>query len=332
MKKTKTLKQAMLALALLLSGSAFSQATFDDLTLPADTFWNGSDMTGHFVSGGITFENSYTDYGGGIYAWFGFAYSNQTDTTTAGLGSQFCAFKGQGALASSNYCVSSFTYDYMGAYDIIPNYIAFPAKATVTGFYANNSTYAGISIRDGDVYCKKFGGTSGNDPDWFRLSVTGYNNGLITDTVDFYLADFRFANNSLDYIIKDWTWVNLISLGIIDSIGMTLLSTDIGSYGMNTPAYFCFDNLTIQCLTAQSNNAENKSLNVYPNPSHDFITLNVPVNASLKVFNVTGELIYSKKCEASNEMRIDVSSFNPGVYTISLISDKEIRTSKFIKQ
>ena len=96
---------------------------------------------------------------------------------------------------------------------------------------------------DGDSYAKKFGGTTGDDPDWFKLKIFGYQNGNFIDTVVFYLADFRFTDNNQDYIIKDWTFVDLSTIENSVSLTFELSSTDNGQYGMNTPAYFFIDNL-----------------------------------------------------------------------------------------
>jgi hypothetical protein len=64
--------------------------------------------------------------------------------------------------------------------------------------------------------------------------------------VHFYLADYRFEDNAEDYIVKTWEWFDLSSLGRADSLMCTLGSSDTGMFGMNTPAYFCVDNLTIK--------------------------------------------------------------------------------------
>ena len=59
-----------------------------------------------------------------------------------------------------------------------------------------NTTYAALSMRDGDSFAKKFGGPSGNDPDYFRLTITGKDSGGSTiGSVEFYLADYRFADS-----------------------------------------------------------------------------------------------------------------------------------------
>ncbi|HDM77155.1 MAG TPA: DUF4465 domain-containing protein, partial [Deltaproteobacteria bacterium] len=114
----------------------------------------------------------------------------------------------------------------------------------ITGAYFTNTTYAYLSMRDGDAFAKKFGGDSGSDPDWFKLTITGIGeSGSKTGEVDFYLADYRFDDNSKDYIVDKWTWVDLSSLGEVVALQFALSSSDSGEWGMNTPAYFAMDDL-----------------------------------------------------------------------------------------
>jgi hypothetical protein len=118
------------------------------------------------------------------------------------------------------------------------------AGEKVLGFYVTNSTYAYLSMKNGDQFAKKFGGPTGTDPDWFRLTVKAWYNGALSiDFVDVYLADFRSADSTQDYILKTWKYVSLKKLGNVDSLTFALNSSDVGSFGMNTPAYFCLDDL-----------------------------------------------------------------------------------------
>ena len=71
----------MLCLGLPAMGRAGLVATFDDLTLSPESYYNGADGAGGFASGGFSFNNSYDPVWG---TWAGWAYSNTTDTTTAG--------------------------------------------------------------------------------------------------------------------------------------------------------------------------------------------------------------------------------------------------------
>ena len=116
---------------------------------------------------------------------------------------------------------------------------------TISAVHITNTNYAYYSMLDGDGFAKKFGGPTGADEDWFLLTITGKDaGGNPTGTVAFYLADFRFVDNADDYIIKDWTLVELSSLGEVESLEFGLSSSDGGQgMAMNTPAYFAIDSV-----------------------------------------------------------------------------------------
>jgi hypothetical protein len=75
-------------------------------------------------------------------------------------------------------------------------------------------------------------------------------------SVDFYLADYRDSIAANDYIVRDWRWVDLQPLGVVDSLEFHLSSTDTaGGFGMNNPAYFAMDNFTAYGLPVANNDA-----------------------------------------------------------------------------
>jgi hypothetical protein len=78
-------------------------ADFDDLSLDPESYWNGSDESGYFVSGNCMFFNNYDP---AWSSWDGWAYSNLTDSTTPGFGNQYSAYTGGGQGGSSNYGVA----------------------------------------------------------------------------------------------------------------------------------------------------------------------------------------------------------------------------------
>ena len=121
--------------------------------------------------------------------------------------------------------------------------VDFAAPTLLNSAYFTNTTYAALSMQNGDGFAKKFGGLTGDDPDYFKLTITGFNGATMTGSVDFFLADFRFANNSQDYIVTDWTSVSLSGLGAVTRLGFEVASSDVGQWGMNTPAYFAMDTL-----------------------------------------------------------------------------------------
>jgi hypothetical protein len=214
-------------------------ANFEDLALEKGSYWNGSDSSGGFASGSAWFSNNYdTTYG----SWDGFAYSDISNTSAKGLSSQYNAITGSGQ-GGANYAVG-----YIGW--ITPPTMTLNEPTIVSGLYVTNNNYAYYSMRNGDAFAKKFGGSSGNDVDWFLLTMTGKDaTGAVTGTVDFYLADFRFADNHLDYIVNDWRYVNLASLGVVKSVEFNLSSSDMAPWGMNTPGYFAIDTVVPEPAT-----------------------------------------------------------------------------------
>jgi hypothetical protein len=222
-------------------------ATFDDLYLAPDSHWGGAGSG----KTGFTNGDAYFPHNDGTYSWDGFVYSNINDTTTASYTNNFAAITGTDYSGSGNYAVSYIPMDWgSGTYDPIPQTVSFGAvtgedyNTTISGAYFTNTTYAYLSMRDGDSVAKKFGGDTGDDPDYFKLIIKGIDElGNYTGTVDFYLADFRFADNSLDYIVDEWTWVDLTGLGDVIGLEFSLDSSDAGDWGINTPMYFAMDNL-----------------------------------------------------------------------------------------
>jgi hypothetical protein len=200
------------------SVSSAAIATFDDLNLGPETYWNGSDGSGGFGSGVATFSNNYNAT---YMSWDGFAYSNVTDSTSSGWAAQYNAITGGGEDGSANYAIG---FD-----------------PTASGFGTELPTVT-LNTADGDAYAKKFGGVSGDEPDWFLLTITGKDSaGAVVDSVGFYLADYRFEDNAQDYIVNTWEYVDLTELGVVRSLEFGLSSSDVGEFGMNTPAYFALD-------------------------------------------------------------------------------------------
>ena len=207
-------------------------ATFDDVNLGPDGYWQGEEGENEMFSGGWLFTNYYSSY-----FWGGFTASNHTDLTQTGLNAQYTAVTGGGYDGSTQYGVA---YTYGSQTDV---YASDGSAHTVTGCYVTNNLWAYQSVVYGDSYCSPFGGASGNDPDWFKLTATGKNaSGQTVGTLDFYLADYRFTNNEEDYVVDTWEWFDLSPLGAVHTISFSLSSTKRDSYGMLTPAYFCIDN------------------------------------------------------------------------------------------
>ena len=322
------------------AGAPYEISNFNELSLAPDSYWDGSDGTGGFTSGIVRYVNNYDAL---YYSWSGFAYSNMRDDTTGGYTNQFSAITRGGMEADdeggTNYAVAYVATDWMNDFSAIPveaNFVN-PAKEdvayVVNGFFVTNATYAYLSMRDGDGFAKKFGGDSGNDPDWLTLNVFGIDiNGNPTDTVVFYLADFRFDDNSQDYIVDNWRWVDLASLGEVTGLRMFLESTDAGAYGMNTPAYFCIDNMYVNVGQNEAirDVENNNAISVYPNPTSGKFYISTDTYSTVDVYNVNGQIVSHFDTDGRN--CIDISDLSTGMYFVRIASDNGVVTKKLIKK
>ena len=165
----------------------------------------------------------------------GFTYTNTTDVTTPGY-VNISAITGAGKFGKV-YLTSS-TNSYTPASISILNTDKYQFK----GAWVTNTTYAYLAIKDGND-----GGLNAvrqfADGDYFILTAVGRDaQGTEIGRVNFYLADYR---NGQSKIVNTWEWFDWSALASAASISFELDSTDKGEYGMNTPAYFCLDGITL---------------------------------------------------------------------------------------
>ena len=229
---------------------------FEDLDLPYGTAQNGQDGAGGFDSGHVFFQNDYAVFPG-FTAWAGVAYSSIDDTNTLSFVNDLSVISGSGYGGTGTYAV---VYD--DPFNDVDR-VEFPVPVCPLGFYINNTTYAALTMRYGYFFAKAFGGASGNDPDWLTVTITGKDRaGTTLGITNFYLADFRFGDNDFDYIVEEWTWVDLTALGPgVTRLEFTMASSDAGGFGINTPTYFAMDNLKVIPLpTEQTVTFEDLSL------------------------------------------------------------------------
>ena len=261
------LRYLFLIASLLWTTGTHAQTTvldFESLPVPAGQFFNGDtnasspyrdnfSITGTrdnfgeteflqlWEASDVEFFNGYTP---GFGSWNGFSWSKVADTTTPGFANQYASFSGGGSdgaggtITGTNYAVGFGNQSFFNL----------PEAVQLQSVDITNTTYAGISMRDGDSFAKKFGGASGNDEDFFKLTLTGFEDvnlgGNSIGAIDVFLADYRFSDNSEDYILDSWNQFDLTNLGSARSIGLSFTTTDNGDFGANTPLFVAIDNLS----------------------------------------------------------------------------------------
>lgn len=306
---------------------------FESFGLMSESYYNGSDEAGGFTLSGVIFPNEYNSSGS---YWSGFSVSNVTDNTTAGYGNQYASFPGSGGDNSSNYAI----YGSNGSISFNQNDgegLA-PVAVNLTSIQITNTTYAALSMRDGDQFAKQFGsvndaagdpdGTNGED--FFKLWIVALDsdNSRI-DSVEVFLADYRFTDNNEDYILDNWLTVDLsVITEDIYGLDFKLESSDVGNWGMNTPAYFALDNLVFNKIAGLNNiNLENR-ISVYPNPIQNQLTIKGE-SGVVEIFDATGNLVLSA---AHNYVSVlNVEPLAQGSYILKISNEQGVYSKKLIK-
>jgi hypothetical protein len=183
------------------------------------------------VVDGVTFATAFeSQYGTSS----GAVISSLRDTTTAGYLNAYSAYPGSGAGGSAKFAV---WYPIGGTTPML----TFSVDVSLKSIAVANTTYAALSMKSGDAFAKKFT-TAGQD--YLDVVFTGLNAaGTKTGTeVKFYLADFRTATSP--GIQTGWTTVDLTPLGVVRHVAVSFESSDVGSYGINTPTYVALDDLS----------------------------------------------------------------------------------------
>ncbi len=193
---------------------------FEELALGNSSYWNGSGGSGKFTSGIASFTNNFKAT---KPLWDGFSYSNLNDTLNAETGNMYSVFDSHNR--NNQFAVFNYT-------PAIPSFITFDSEKALNmiSLKISNTTPTALTILNGSPSLLKFGGYSGNDPDYLKVIITGIDpNGNSTGTVESFLADYRDSNNLNDFVLKRWTLVDLSSLGKIKKMYFSVQSTWEGS-------------------------------------------------------------------------------------------------------
>jgi hypothetical protein len=113
----------------------------------------------------------------------------------------------------------------------------------------------------------------------------------------------------------------------------SLSSTDNGVYGMNTPGFFCIDNLTVNVVSVFEQ-PQLTDVRVFPNPVKDILNIDLQSfdneMVSIEIFNFNGQLmnVFSPTNEAFQS--VSVRHLTAGNYVLKITSGDKIAVERVI--
>lgn len=237
----------------------------------------------------------------------GFEISNATDETFIDYSTPLAVQPLEGANGTAHYAVAFVLIDFMGddptaTIPVAATFENIPEDYTLDHFYVTNQTIA---------YNYMTSGYNSNNEYYMDLVIRAYNEEDFIDSVVVSLGDFRDGN---DFVMEDWTLVDVSHLEGITSLTFDLESNDAGEWGINTPMYFGLDEITFVEVEEDDNGISvdeitQNALRIYPNPAKDVIYFSETVE-NFSLINSIGQVVITTE----QTKQINVSELATGVY------------------
>lgn len=91
------------------------------------------------------------------------------------------------------------------------------------------------------------------------------------------------------------------------------------------------DNIKFLGQVSGINNIETNNYSIYPNPANDLFNISGAQGAKLNIYDAIGRVVLQDNVKSDNQS-ISISNLNPGVYTVQLINNGQVTSSKLIKK
>ena len=319
-----TLSAIAMATSFALSAQTF---TLESISVPAEKVAKGLDgSTMHNeLDAGATLNLPVkwdTSYGG--YWASGWAISQKYDSTRVDSNASkqiFSAITYKGYMGSNTFAIGQ-----RGSYASLNE----GSNRSFETIQITNSTYTTNSLLKGDKFAKYFGGETGNDEDSLVLIISCFDkaNSDLLKTVRVLLADYRFADNSKDFILDTWKEVKVAG----DSLVFNMISSDNNQFGMATPGYYAVDQFTTSGKAGVSNNIRIQS-EVFPNPSNGGITVRSEANINEVIIrDLNGKMVFTAKGSQDRSMSLNLSALANGIYFIEIATPNGSGMQKLVKK
>ncbi len=135
-----------------------------------------------------------------------------------------------------------------------------------------------------------------------------------------------------------YQWINCDGNTIVDGeTASTFTPAQSGEYAVILTQGGCSDTSACYSVTGTGigNDKLDQTYKVYPNPAHNYATLDMvyeQTNVSIKVFDMTGNLLQVEEMDRLTKMNLDITEYKAGMYMIQIHSDQMHSVTRLIKE
>jgi hypothetical protein len=242
--------------------------------------------------------------------------------------------------------VGTSSYNTTGVYtDVLTNAAGCDSTVT-TDLTINQPTASSQTLEECDGFSITVGTntytTTGVYTDVFTNTV-GCDSIVTTNLTVYAAIDTTVDNTSLPTLTANqigatYQWIDCDNgnAPIAAATNQSYTATENGNYAVEITVGSCME--TSACHNVENigvNEIENNSILIYPNPTNDFITVNITnivgtVNYSLT--SIDGRLIEQKQNVTTNSMHIDLSNESKGIYLLKIGNNTSSNVYRVVKQ
>jgi hypothetical protein len=210
-----------------------------------------------------------------------------------------------------------------------------PVGATISG--ATNAVT--LTVTDG----------SGNTADAsFNVSVIDNTNPVVTCPEDITVTAESSGTYTVNGTALDATATDncsIISSLINNSNSAASLTGETFAIGIHTIQWTATDNngntancsvnLTVEVSATGINDLMDLGIKIYPNPTNDYIAIDFKDPSIIQkvcLVDVVGRQLYFQEGQIPNQLQIDMSKYNDGIYLLNIQTEKNTVTKKVIKK
>jgi len=158
---------------------------------------------------------------------------------------------------------------------------------------------------------------------------------MIPNQVVFCMGDMGAVSWSDDFTYDNYANITFIGSGMGEGPGDNFVVINVDTdksinydlICLNDTNLFCFGELTDYQITLDvaSNEWNKSSVNLYPNPAFDYVTIAFPrdQNTVIKLISINGQLLFEEANINSESFKLNISEYPSGFYVIS-VTNKSI--------
>jgi hypothetical protein len=196
---------------------------------------------------------------------------------------------------------------------------------------ANNNAAASfdnaISVTGSSRLILNTGPTNGSQLTWDIKNPAGdvlYSGGPYSNNQSIN-EEFALSADCYKFEVRSANGNGGSSVVLYDLNTNDILFQSTGDFGFGDSSSFSSNGV----LGVNDTNLE--GLSIYPNPATSILNVNNAENATIEIYNILGQALYTKNDISMNE-QIQVSEFVAGTYFIKISNGNAVKTTKFIKR